>query len=328
MVTAMKLLFYFITLLFLFSISSSQQIPFQRGVNLSGWLQKSNAHQIQFSRFTPSDFENIKSLGCDHIRLPIQLHDMAGPAPDYVIDPLLFQFLDQIIDWSEQLDLDLILDNHTFDPAINTSPEVVYPLIATWKQLAARYRDRSQLLFYEILNEPHGIADSIWNTIQQQVIEAIRTEDTVHTIVVGPAEWNSIYNLHHMPAYSDTNLIYTFHFYDPFLFTHQGASWADPPMDIAGVPFPYDVSRMPLLPPQLVGTYIENLYYNYPLEGTEAWVKNQLNIAVAFKLQRQRPVWCGEFGAYIPNSTTADRARWLQTVRSYLEQNGIAWSMW
>ena len=328
MVINMKFLFYLITFLLLSSISLSQEVPFQRGVNLSGWLQKSSAHQVQFGRFSRTDFENIKSLGCDHIRLPIQLHDMAGPAPEYVIDPLLFQFLDQIIDWAEQLDLNLILDNHTFDPAINTSPEVIYPLIATWKQLAARYRDRSQLLFYEILNEPHGITDSVWNDIQQQVIDAIRTEDTVHTIVVGPAEWNSYHNLHYLPFYDDDNLIYTFHFYDPFLFTHQGASWADPPMDIAGVPFPYDASRMPLLPPQLAGTYIENLYNNYPVEGTAAWVKNQLNIAVAFKLQRQRPLWCGEFGAYIPNSSTADRARWLQTVRTHLEQNGIAWSMW
>jgi endoglucanase len=324
----MKLLFYLIPLFTLFLVSFSQEVPFQRGVNLSGWLTKSSAHQVQFSRFTKTDFENIKSLGCDHIRLPIQLHDMAGQAPDYVIDPLLFQFLDQIIDWAEELDLKLILDNHTFDPAIDTSPDVVYPLIATWKQVAARYRDRPQRLFYEILNEPHGIADSVWNDIQLQVIDAIRTEDTIHTIVVGPAEWNSYHNLHYMPFYSDSNLIYTFHFYDPFLFTHQGASWADPPMEIAGVPFPYEVSRMPALPLQLSGTWIENLYNNYPAEGTAAWVKNQLNIAVAFKLQRQQPLWCGEFGAYIPNSTTSDRARWIQTVRSFLEQNGIAWSMW
>jgi len=66
MIAAMKLLFYLITLLFLFSISLSQEVPFQRGVNLSGWLQKSSAHQVQFSRFTKTDFENIKLLGGDN----------------------------------------------------------------------------------------------------------------------------------------------------------------------------------------------------------------------------------------------------------------------
>ncbi|NIA31140.1 MAG: T9SS type A sorting domain-containing protein [Actinobacteria bacterium] len=99
-------------------------------------------------------------------------------------------------------------------------------------------------------------------------------------------------------------------------------------MNIAGVPFPYDAARMPDLPNSLKGTWIESIYNNYPENGTDAWVQSQIDIAVNFMKSRNVPLWCGEFGAHIPNSTTQDRARWLQTVRSYFEANGIAWSMW
>src|SRR5512143_3872722 len=91
------------------------EVLFQRGVNLTSWLQAGSARQIQFTRFTKQDLVNIKSLGCDVIRLPINLHYMTGGAPDYTVDPLFFFFLDQIVDWCEELQLHLILDNHTFD---------------------------------------------------------------------------------------------------------------------------------------------------------------------------------------------------------------------
>jgi len=309
-------------------IGAAAQAPFRKGFNFAGWFQQSSAEQIQFTRFTKQDFIHVKNMGCDNIRLPIHLFNMAGDPPDYRIDPLLFDLLDQVVDWAEELQLNLILDNHSFDPDINTTSDILDELSSVWKQMAEHYKDRSNLIYYEILNEPHGIADATWNSMQQTVIDSIRTIDKKHTIVVGPANWNGYDDLKYMPKYDDDNLIYTFHFYSPFLFTHQGASWVNPAMDIAGVPFPYNPARMPSLPEKLKGTWVEEIYRNYPNEGTETWVKSQIDIAVDFMKGRNVPLWCGEFGAYIPNSTTDDRARWFSTVRSYFEKNNISWTMW
>ena len=321
------IIFIFMLVVALFSVSVAE-VPFKKGFNFSEWLQKSTAKQIQFTRFKKQDFINVKNMGCDHIRLPMHLFNMSGDAPDFTIDPLFFFFLDQIIDWAEELQLHLILDNHSFDPGIDTSAEILAQLIAVWKQMAVHYKNRSTLVYYEVLNEPHGINDDTWNEMQQSVIDAIRSIDAKHTIIVGPAGWNGYNNLHYMPEYADDNLIYTFHFYDPFLFTHQGATWVDPSIDISGVPYPYDPIRMPDLPNYLKGTWVEYIYNSYKVEGNNGWVKRQIDITVDFMNQRNVPLWCGEFGAFIPNSTTKDRARWLQIVRSYLEENGIAWSMW
>ena len=307
---------------------TATELPFHRGLNITEWFQAESASRIQFTKYTRQDFVNLATLGCDHIRLPIHLHNMSGNAPDYRIDPLLFDFLDQVVDWAEELNLYLILDNHSFDPFKDTDPAIVDRLVAVWQQVAAHYKDRSQFILYEILNEPHGIEDAVWNDMQGRVIRAIRAIDSTHTIVVGPANWNSYDHLKNLPEYEEDNLIYTFHFYDPFLFTHQGATWVDPPMDIAGVPYPYDASRMPALPSQLRGTWIGWLYTYYPMTGNDEWVKGRIDIAADFMRQRNVPVWCGEFGVYQLNSPPQDRAYWIKTVRSYFEEQGISWTMW
>jgi endoglucanase len=316
-------------LVFLLPAVKAQDVPFSRGINLTNWFQVSSANEIQFTMYTKQDFEQIRSLGCDVIRLPINLHSMTKGAPDYLIDPLFYSFLDQAVNWAEELGMNLIIDNHTFDPAVNTDPSIGPVLIKVWSQMAQHYKSSSVHIFYEILNEPHGISDSDWNTIQQQVINTIRETDTTHYIVVGGAGWNSYNNLDAIPVYTDSKLIYTFHFYDPFVFTHQGASWTDPSMvPLGGVPFPYNADSMPVFPESLKGSWIESAFNDYHTTGNVASVKALLDIAVHFKNTRKVPVFCGEFGVYIPNSRNDHRAFWYETVRKYLEENGIPWTTW
>ncbi|MCF8261808.1 MAG: cellulase family glycosylhydrolase [Melioribacteraceae bacterium] len=309
---------------------SAQELPFTKGFNLSGWFQTSSATQIQLSKFSKEKFAKIQAMGIDHFRLPINLHAMTDGSPNYNIDPLFFNLLHEVINWTEELGLHLILDNHTFDPAVSTTTDIEEPLVKVWKQMAAEFKNRSNLIYYEILNEPHGIGDNEWNTIQKNVIDSIRTIDDFHTIIVGPAGWNSYNNLKFMPEYADTNLIYTFHFYDPFLFTHQGASWTDPSLvNLSGVPFPYKASEMPQVPADLQGTWVQgSLNSSYQNDGTIQAVRNLLDIAANFKNERNVPIFCGEFGVYIRNAEKDDRTLWHSIVRSYLESLGIGWSLW
>jgi endoglucanase len=318
-----------ILVLFLFSTLIVAQNHFNRGVNLTSWFQENSPQEIQFTKYTKQDLINIKSLGCDVIRLPINLHSMTDGTTEHNLDPLFLSFLDEVINWAEELNINLILDNHTFDPAVDTEGNIVQTLIPVWTNMAKHFKNRSNLVYYEILNEPHGISDANWNAIQQAVILAIRQVDTVHTIVVGPANWNSYSSLDDMPIYTDKNLIYTFHFYDPFLFTHQGASWSDPSLvPLSGMPFPYDESKMPNLPVEFNGTWIQSSFNNYINDGTVAKVKELIDVAVKFKNDRNIELFCGEFGVYIPNSNNDDRVIWYEIVRKYLEEKGIPWTIW
>ncbi len=311
------------------SFTLSAQVPFHKGVNLTNWFQAASPRQIQFTKFTKKDFQNIKSLGCDVIRLPVNLHAMTSGTPDYTLDPIFLNFLDQAVDWSEELNIYLILDNHSFDPAVSTNPDVENILVKVWPQLAAHYKGRSDFLLYEVLNEPHGISDNLWGNIQQAVIDAIREEDTNHYIIVGGSNYNSYATLANLPNYGDPKLIYTFHFYDPFLFTHQGASWVEPSLvPLSNMPFPYKASSMPGLPNSLKSTWVESAYNNYASDGTVSKVKELLDIAVNFKNSRNVPVFCGEFGVYMPNSMETDRVGWYKEVKNYLDEKGIPWTIW
>lgn len=303
--------------------------PFTRGVNVTNWFQAPSPQQIDFTKYTKEDFENIQSLGADVIRLPINLHSMVGDAPDYPLDSLFLFFLDQVVDWAEELEMHLVLDNHTFDPAVDTDPDVGDILVPVWRQMADHYKDRSEYVYFEVLNEPHGIDEATWNAIQQRVIDAIREVDTKHTIVVGGASFNSYNSLQYMPEFADTNLIYTYHFYDPFLLTHQGASWTDPSLvSLSGVPFPYDAAAMPDVPADLRGTYVESSLTDYANEGTQEHVQNLLNIAINFAEQRGVAIWCGEMGVYNANSENESRVNWHTIVNAYLTEQGVAWTNW
>jgi len=308
---------------------TTARAPFNRGVNLTGWFEVGSPREIQFSRYTKEDFADMKGLGMDVVRLPINLHYMTSGAPDYTLDPLFLEFLDEVVSWSEDLGIHIILDNHTFHPVKPTDGKVDRVLLKVWPQMAARYKDRSEFVIYEILNEPHGIDGKKWARIQGEVIEAIRAIDARHAIIVGPANYNTYNDLATLPKYKDGNLIYTFHFYDPMVFTHQGADWGKPTLvDLGGVPYPSGAGEMPPVPKSLSGTWYETLMRNYRVEGTQKRVESLLDIAARFSKERNVAVFCGEFGVYIPNADPAQRVEWYRQVRMYLESKGIAWTTW
>jgi len=305
------------------------QAPFSRGVNLTEWFQGSGPKSIQFTKFTRKDIANIKSLGCDVIRLPVNMHVMTSGAPSYTLDPLYFQFLDSAVTWCEQLKIYVILDNHSFDPAGSTTPGIEDVLTKVWQQMATHYKNRSEYVLYEILNEPYGMTTAVWGAIQGRVISVIRAIDTKHTIVVGGSSYNTYTELKNLPVYSDNNLLYTFHFYDPFVFTHQGATWPSPSLGpLTGVPFPYDASKMPSCPSSLIGTWIESGLNSYPSQGNAAYMKQLIDNAISFRTSRHVNIYCGEFGVYMLNSANGDRCAWYSVVRKYLNENNVPWTIW
>ena len=304
-------------------------LPFTKGVNLTNWFQVNEVEQIHINKYTKKDFEQLKSLGCDVIRLPIHLHSHTSGQPNFEVNPLLFEFLDEIVSWAEDLNIHLILDNHTFDPSGFTPLTIDLPLIKIWPQIAQHFNGRYKNIYFEILNEPNGITDAAWNQIQGKVITAIRQVNKEHTIIVGPANWNNYQNLKSMPVYEDKNLIYTFHFYEPFLFTHQGATWTTPSMSsLKDVPFPYQKSKMPGFPSQLKGTWVESAFNDYGRIGHIDYVKEQLTIAVKFAKERNVPIFCGEFGVFATASPEIDRTFWYEYIRKELESQKISWTIW
>jgi len=313
---------------------TANKAPFSRGVNFSNWFEYvKNTQGINFGRFTEQDFADVKRLGVDVIRIPIDFTLFTSTAPNYIIEPLVFLLLDKVADWAEKYQIYIILDNHTGDcPPTNTN--IRNFLIPVWTQIAQHYKDRSQYVIYEIQNEPNHISSSNWGRIQGDVIDAIRKIDKQHWIVVTGADnddgYSSVSTLTALPRYTDNKLLYTFHFYLPMVFTHQGVSSIDPLYEhLAKIPFPYDRNRMPTTPNGLRGTWLEDhLRSKYPTEGTTAALIRKIDQAASFAKQRNVPVFCGEFGAVNINTLSEDRIRYYRFIRETLEARNISWLIW
>lgn len=293
-----------------------------KGVGFSQAFEVFSPYDIQFNYYTIEDFQNVKKLGLNSIRLPIFMDKMFEENSDEM-SPLFFYLLDQYVDIAESEGLNLILTNMSgFDYA--NDPAIQDKFINIWTQMAEHYKNRSTKIFYELANEPNSISDEVWGQIQGNVIDAIREIDQIHTIVVTPI-WDGLDNLKNLPFYEDDNLIYAFHFYDPFLYTHQGVVNASL-SELVGVPFPYNESEMPAMPASFIGNWYEGLYYDYKTAATAEGIRTLINTAAKFKNERNVPVWCGEFGV-VGGTDPDDRAYWYNALRSSLDENGIPWSM-
>lgn len=300
--------------------------PFEKGVNFTEWLEFRPAEQIDENYFTKKDFENAKSIGCDVIRLPMHFEKICHEEDGYLIPQKIYDILDRVVSWCDELKLYIIFDFHNDCSGDSKTPDDIDKVLApVWKQLASRYKDSSEYIVYEIMNEPHAIDIALWNSIIEKIFVMIREIDKKHWIIVGGADWNSTAAMKTLPDFKDDKVIYTFHFYDPHTFTHQGASWCHMER-VMGLPFPYDAEKMPPLPEN--PTEIElNCFQNYPVNGQLSKVVDCFDQYAEFSSERKAPVFCGEFGCCmtVPNDL---RVNWYNIVGGILNERGIAHTSW
>ena len=195
------------------------------------------------------------------------------------------------------------------------------------RHFAGRNPDR---FFFELINEPKVQDRYRWIGIQDQVVRAIRQIDQQHTILASGANWDGLEDLLDTEALPDPNIIYTFHFYDPYPFTHQGATWAESD-------FPYYKNIPYPATPELIAQRLKSISgdkarYRLYLYGAGGWNRTGISQRLAFAAdwgrERHVPVLCNEFGAYRDTTPADSRARYLEDVRTGLEKQGIGWAMW
>jgi endoglucanase len=201
-----------------------------RGVNFGNMLEAPNEGDWGLVLSTEL-FDKAKEAGFNHIRLPISWTYHASSTAPYTIDPVFFQRVDWAISQAKARGLYIIVNNHHYDE-LNANPEAEEArALAIWRQIANRYRNQPESVYFEILNEPHGaFTDNpqLWNNFLAKALAVIRQRNPTRKVIVGPVGWNNPNRLSQLVLPNDPNLIATIHFYAPFDFTHQGAGWVNP----------------------------------------------------------------------------------------------------
>ena len=307
-----------------------------RGVNASMWFaQAPDYSRARLRSYTTTgDIALMHSMGFDHVRLSIDGDELLRGAPPNGLNAAFVAELDTAVNTMLKNDLRVILDLHpsdAFKRQLRTEDAAVARFCALWSALAAHYAQTDpDRVFFEVLNEPEFDNPQQWAAVQTRAIAAIRQAAPRHTIIATAAHYSGLTDLLTLEPVADPNVIYTFHDYEPFAFTHQGATWTmEQVRPLRDVPYPSSPEKIaPVLSQeqQLIDQHWINAY------GLDRWdaarIRSEVGFAGKWAALHHVPVYCGEFGVYQAFADPAMRAAWLHDTRSALEEQGIGWAVW
>ena len=198
--------------------------------------------------------------------------------------------------------------------------------MALWLEIERRYHDFPNIAF-ELLNEVRDVDPEKWNALADRTVKAIRAKNKDRWIVVGSACWNSASWLPRLKVWDDPKIVYTFHMYSPFEFTHQRGVLQPQPLYCNMVmEYPSaDVERYRLC--RRLGWGSDN-----PYPGVKAIDRKFLAglMSDAFEFTKAHPekiLWNGEFGT-IRHAPPASRAAYMRDIVSLCREHGITYCVW
>jgi aryl-phospho-beta-D-glucosidase BglC (GH1 family) len=322
-----------------FSVPASRLARLRHGINASEWFaqvyDKRGYTKEHFQNWTTAeDIALIKSMGFDHVRLSVDPQPMMmSHRPDEIPAEYL-GYLDSAVKMILDQGLAVVIDLHPdsdFKAKLAKDDSFVQEFSDFWRVLARHYSTwDAERVFFEILNEPELSDRYRWYGVQAKVATAIREGAPQHTMIAAGARWSNDDELVFMEPLRDSNVIYNFHFYEPHIFTHQGATW--------GAYFWHWVKglRYPSSPDSAAKTAagvpdaVDRLaVIRY---GQDHWdaarIDAEITQVAEWARQRGIPVVCNEFGVYRAYVEPQDREAWIHDVRTALERHGMGWTMW
>jgi endoglucanase len=274
-----------------------------RGVNLGNALEAPKEGDWGM-KIEAEFFRTIKQAGFQHVRLPVKWTSHASKEAPYRIDDEFFARVDTLLKQAEESGLRLVLNHHHYDELDKKPKEELARAVALWKQIAKRYKDRGDWLVFELMNEPHEELnkDNAWSELIQPLLAAVRETNPTRPVIIGPPFWNGMWALGKFKLPDDPNLIVTVHYYNPFQFTHQGASWAKDSEKWLGTKW--------------TGSEAEVAAITKEFDATAKWAK-----------ENNRPIYLGEFGAY-SKADDESRAKWTATIAREAVKRGWSFAYW
>jgi aryl-phospho-beta-D-glucosidase BglC (GH1 family) len=309
-----------------------------KGINLGGWLSQCD-HSIEtYNTFiTEHDLERIASWGLDHVRLPIDYELIETEDSRYVEEG--FRYIDNCLDWCKRYGLNLILDLHktagySFDEFETSTgffenEKLQDRFTSLWEELAKRYGTYKDRLSFELLNE---IVDPtvavIWNSIAKRTIQVIRQYAPTIKIIVGGVRYNSVDSVKLLDLPYDENIVYTFHFYEPLIFTHQAAYWVKKMSADFRTTYPNDFAKYKSETEAFLPSEHGALYNNITLDIIDQrFFETAFSEALQIAKERNVALYCGEYGV-IDQADLPSTLGWYSDINATFERYGIGRAAW
>ncbi len=113
-------------------------------------------------RVTRELIEGVAAQGFKSIRIPVTWGQRSGGAPDYLVEQAFMDRVAEIVDWSLDADLYVLLNVHHdswmwLNQYSENPEEVDAQYTALWEQIAERFADYPHTLLFESINEPQFV---------------------------------------------------------------------------------------------------------------------------------------------------------------------------
>ena len=321
----------------------------ERGMGIGGWLTNYKRFNVlpkdrrlvitvgdmeHFESYiTERDIEYIASLGLDHVRLGFD--QIVLEESPFVYREKIIDILHSFVGWCRKYSLRPVLNMHKAvgnycdileESGLMQTPALQERFIALWAMLEDEFASENDVVF-ELLNEVVSATADEWNSLAERTLGAIREKNSERLVVIGGIEWNNPPGLDSIRVYDDENVIYTFHSYAPFEFTHQrGVLQKDPLYYNREMPYPCeDIDRYRDY--HRVVHSNNNAYAKYERMGKE-FLYDELAPAKRFiERNPDKILWCGEFGT-IRHARTVWRENWMRDMISILREWDIPYCVW
>lgn len=305
-----------------------------RGVNVTHWLRfpPSRAEADLVGYLRDSDLRALQAAGFTFIRLPVDPALVA--LPDGRLSPESLRTIEAIARRITGAGLAVVVEPHPpTSTAFDTSEPARRAIFTFWQQLApVLARLPPEKVFLEFLSEPiFKGKEAEWHAMQERLAAQLRAAAPRHTLVASGTSWSSIDGLLSLQPLADPNVVYTFHFYWPMAFTHQGASWVGPVFkDLRGLPWPAapGATCKAALPAQASpqAAAVAAWYCREAFDA--ASLVHEVGRARAWADQHHAAVVVGEFGGGCYVEDRAARLRWLRDARLAFDANRFGWALW
>jgi hypothetical protein len=182
-------------------------------------------------------FDDYKAAGFTNIRIPITWQGHTATTAPYAINAAWMNRVEQVVDWGLKRGLIITINAHhdgfiKDGYATKTNRD---RFDSIWSQIATRFKDKSDSLFFEIINEPKGLTEAQINELNVRELSIIRKTNPTRIVIFSGNEWSSVDRMiaTAIPP-NDTNLMAYFHSYDPYPFGLEGTGSYSSDADVAG----------------------------------------------------------------------------------------------
>ena len=355
-------------------------VSLHRGVNAWPWFSLTREYpsprtDYGWPAFQPgrpipnrSDLARLRAVGFDFLRLPVDPGPFLATSGAQRRD--IMRDLTDAVAAILAADLSVVVNVQANGATHHWNPDNLYgsvqaPLFPAYRgfviDLAARLgATRSQRIAFEPVNEPPMACGSAqWAALQTELLGLARREAPDLTLVATGACGSMVPGLVALDPADLARfapLLFTMHFYEPYLFTHQGAPWLREPVYRAlnGVPWPAsagtldhtlamvrarmeaDTSSTTATRAAAYETTKAKLSEYFAAQPDRRFVTHHLAAVREWAERHGIPahqILMGEFGALRSDTRYVaagadDRARYVRDVREAAEEAGFAWSFW